>query len=237
MISRLGGAGAIGVALGLAGFFALESYRGSLGFENADNPAVMLQFLRQHAELYTLTGLTFVAIAAALVFAVVAVWHVTAPRRNGLLMQFASVFGMFAAAFFFAHGVLRVQAPGTIVHIDNLSHESGLAAYAAVQMAGTQGLGSSGAFALAIWGVGIAIANLRTGVLSRPVLLLAILPALFVVTGLGGPLLGISEGFYMLYMLSLLGLVVWCFALGIRLLRYAFDEAEVRGSKEKVAES
>lgn len=224
MISKLGGAATIVVGLGLAGFFGLEGYRGSLGFEDADNPEVMVEFLRQHAQLYTLTGLVFVIIAAAMVLAVVAVWRVAAPRGRGLAMQFASVFGLFSAAFFFAHGVLRVQSPDTIVHIDNLSHESGLAAYAAVQMAGTQGFASSGAFALAVWGVGIAIGSIGSGILSKPVLSLTVLPVLFLLSALGGPLLGSPDGLYMVYMLSLLGLMVWCFALGLRFMRLKWDD-------------
>lgn len=218
MTGKVGGAAMIVVALGLAGFFGLEGYRGSLGFEDADNPAVMLQFLRQHPQLYSLIGAIFVVIAAALVVAVVAVWHIALPKGIGIASQVASVFGLFSAAFFFAQGVLRVQSPGTIVHIDNLSHQSGLAAYAAVQMAGTQGFGSSGAFALAIWGVGTAIGGARAGLLSKPALFLTVLPALFILTGLGGPLLGSPDGLYVVYMLSLLGLIVWCFAVGLRLL-------------------
>lgn len=220
MISRVGGAAAVAVALGLAGFFALEGYRGSLGFEDADNPAVMVDFLRQHSQLYTVMGLIFVVVAAAVIVAVLAVWRLASPSGTGFAMQFASIFGLFSAAFFFAQGVLRVQSPGTIIHIDNLSHESGLAAYAAVQMAGTQGLASSGAFALAIWGVGIAFGGFRTGVLSKPVVFLTTLPALFILTGLVAPLVGSPDGLYMLYMLSLLGLMVWCLGLGIRLLRF-----------------
>ncbi len=216
---KVGGTALIVVGLGLAGFFALEGYRGSLGFSDADNPTMMLEFLRQHGRLYAVMGVIFVLIAMALVFAVISVWEVVAHERKGLTMRFASAFGLFSAAFFFAQGILRVQTPGTVVHIDNLNHESGLAAYAAVQMAGTQGFGSSGAFALAMWGVGTTVATFRTGVLPKAVLVATVFPALFILTGLGGPLIGSPDGLYMVYMLSLLGLMVWCLALGMRLLR------------------
>lgn len=217
--SRWGGVAAIVAALAALGVAGLEARRSSLGFADADDPRVMLEFFRQHADLYTTSGLLLVLLGISLAVAVLALWRATSAAAPGLLDAFGAVFGLFSTAFFFAQGVLRVQSPETILHIAGLDEASGLAAYAAVQMAGTQGLGSSGGFALAIWAVAVAVATWPTRTLPRPVALLAVLPATFLLIGLVGPLTG-ADGLYLLYLAGvLLGLPLWCIGVGMALLR------------------
>lgn len=217
---RSGGVAALLAGLGAVGVVGLEARRSSLGFDNADDPRVMLEFFRQHADLYASSGLLLIVVGISLAVAVLALWRATSAADPGLLNALGAVFGLFSSAFFFAQGVLRVQAPETILHIADLDEASGLAAYAAVQMAGTQGLGSSGGFALALWAVAVAVATWPRRTLPRPVAVLAVLPAAFLLIGLLGPLVGESYGLYLLYLAGvLLGLPLWCVGVGVALLR------------------
>lgn len=197
-----------------------EARRTSLGFEDADDPRVMLDFFRAHADLYTTSGILLILVGIALAVAVLALWRVTSAAGPGLLSPFGAVFGLFSAAFFFAQGALRVQSPETVLHIASLDEPSGLAAYAAVQMAGTQGFGSAGGFALAVWAIAVAVATWRGRSLPRLVGVLAVLPAAFLLIALFGRFIEASEGLYLLYVASVaLGLPLWCMGVGVALLR------------------
>lgn len=211
------------VGISVLAVVGLEIRRQSLGFDDADNPHTMLSFFRQHPDLYTATGLLWILIAIGLVVVVLVLWRVILARGSGLLIPFGSVFGLFSAAFFFAQGVLRVQSPGTILHIASLNEESGLAAYAAVQMAGTQGFGSAGGFAFAVWAITVAVATWRARTLPRLVAVLALLPALFLLMGLLGPLTEASEtseALYLLYIgVGVFATPFWSIGLGVALLR------------------
>lgn len=124
----------------------------NLGFRDADNPAVMISFLRQHSDVFTLTGLVSVLMGLSLVVAVISIWEI-APKGSGtMVLRVGTVFGPFSAVYFFGQGVLRVQSPGTLLHMAGLDPDWGIAGYLAVQMAGTQGLGSAGGFALSVSG-------------------------------------------------------------------------------------
>lgn len=218
--ARGGGVAALWAGLGSLGVAGLEARRTSLGFEDADDPRVMLAFFREHADLYTTSGILLILVGIALAVAVLALLRVTSAADPGLLSSVGAVFGLFSAAFFFAQGALRVQSPETILHIANYDEASGLAAYAAVQMAGTQGLGSAGAFALAVWALAVAGATWRPRTLPRPVAVLAVLPATFLLIALLGSLVEAAEGLYLLYVGSVvLGLPLWCLGVGVALLR------------------
>lgn len=211
---------AISAGLGFLGVAGLEARRTSLGFEDADNPRVMLDFFREHANLYTTSGILLILVGVALAVAVLVLLRVTSAADPGLLNPFGAVFGLFSSAFFFAQGALRVQSPETILHIANHDEASGRAAYAAVQMAGTQGLGSAGGFALAIWAIAVAAATWRARTLPRLVAVLAVLPAAFLLIALFASLVDAAEGLYLLYVASVvLGLPLWCMGVGVALLR------------------
>lgn len=220
--ARRGGAAALIAGFAALGVTGLEARRGSLGFDDADDPRVMLMYFREHADLYVIGGLLQVLLGMAAATAVIALWRLTSAAAPTMLNAVATVFGLFSSACFFAQGVLRVQSPGTILHIAGLDEQSGRAAYAAVQMAGTQGLGSAGAFALALWAAGVAVATWRPGALPRPVAAMAVLPFGFVLIGLFGPLAEGADALYPLYVLSAtVGLPLWCVAVGVALLRLA----------------
>jgi hypothetical protein len=215
----VGGVALLVVAVAYSTTWALELYRGSLGFEDADNPATMIAFLRDHPHVYTWSGIAFVVMAVALVLAVLAVREHFAHAPETVVMRTSAVLGLFAAAFFFGQGVLRVQAPGTLMHMAGLGREWGHAAFLAVQMAGTQGFASAGGFALDIWVVGTSLAGLRHRALPRFVGVLAVAPAAQLLIGLFGPLLDPLPGaVYFLYMASILGVIVWCVAFAVLLL-------------------
>ncbi len=217
--SRRGGVAALLAGLGASGVVGLEARRSSLGFEDADDPRVMLDFFREHADLYTASGILLILVGIALAVAVLVLWRVTSPAAPGLLNRFGAVFGLFSSAFFFCQGALRVQSPRTILHIADLDEASGLAAYAAVQMAGTQGFGSAGGFALAVWAIAVAVATWPGRTLPRFVAALAVLPAAFLLIAVFGPLVE-AEGVYLLYLAGVvLGLPLWCLGVGMALLR------------------
>lgn len=225
---RPGGVAAIIAGVGLLGVVGLEARRTSQGFQDADNPRVMLRYFEEHADLYTISGLLQILTGAMLVVTALALWRLTSVARPRLINSVGAAFGLLSAAFFFAQGVLRVQSPGTILHIAGLDEQAGLASYAAVQMAGTQGFGSSGGFALAIWAICVGIASWREPTLPRLLAGFAVLPTAFLLIGLLGSLYEAAQSLYLLYFASAaLGLPVWCIGLGVVLLRL---KSSTRGS-------
>jgi hypothetical protein len=227
---RLGGVAAILAGVAALVVVALEEHRSSLGFNDADDPRVMLRFFRQHPDVYTASGLALVVVGIGLAVAVVALWRVTSVADPGLLVRVGAVFGLFSSAFFFAQGVLRVQSPGTILHIADLDEQSGMAAYAAVQMAGTQGFGSAGGFSLAIWAIALALGTWRERTLPRALAVLAVPPAAFLLIGLLGSLIlsDTSQVLRLVYIASVvLGLPLWCMGVGAALLRLKPSPSQV----------
>jgi hypothetical protein len=218
---RLGGAALLLVAVAFSAFWSLELYREALGFQDADNPATMIAFLRQHPNVYTWSGIAFVVMGVALVVAVLAVRDLMGSEPGAVAINAAAVLGLFAAAFFFGQGVLRVQSPGTLMHMAGMGREWGHAAFLAVQMAGTQGLASAGAFALSLWAVWTSVAGQRRRALPRFVPVLAVAPAAHLLLGLFGPLLDALPGVgYLIYIGATFGVIFWCIALGVVLLRW-----------------
>lgn len=225
--SRIGGVSLLVAAVAFSATWALELYRGSLGFEDADNPATMIAFLRAHPDVYTWSGIAFVIMGVALVVAVLSLWELSASEPHLVALRAVGVLGLVGAAFFFAQGVLRVQAPGTLMHMAGLGRESGEAAFLAVQMAGTQGFASAGGFALDLWAVGTSVTALRRRTLPRYVAVLAVAPAAHVLLGLFGPLLDpLPFALYLVYIAAIPGVILWCGALAVALLRLPSGSAE-----------
>ena len=54
-------------------WFALESTPPRLGFEDTDDPAVMVGFIRQYPEVFTQAGIVLIVMAVSLTIAVLAV--------------------------------------------------------------------------------------------------------------------------------------------------------------------
>lgn len=218
--ATVGGIALLLFAVAYFAWFGLGMVRMNLGFEDADNAAVMLAFFQQHPDIYTLSGLTFVLAGITLTVAVIAVAEIAASRTTSIALRPISAFGLFAAGLFFAAGVLRVQTPGTVLHMARQNPDWGAAAYLAVQMAGTQGFASAAGFALSLWAVGISLLSVRTAVFPAWLSVLGVVLATPLVLGLFGPLVEGLQSFYPVYIASIFGVMVWCSLFGIVLLRW-----------------
>lgn len=200
-------------------WFALEIAPPLLGFEDTDDPALSLQFLRTYPEIYLLAGLTLFLMAAALTVATFAMFDTLAARANLLALRSVSVLGLVSATFFFGHGVLRHGA-GPMLHIDGLDPTWGQAAYLAVQMGGIHGFAQGAILALCSWAVGISLIGLRTKTLPVWLCAFGIVPGLRIVA-VFGPLGVVPDALWIVFIASIPGAMIWCLVLGIVVLRRA----------------
>src|SRR5688572_16690445 len=86
---------------GLAGivWFAFELMPPLLGFDDTDNPAVSLDYLRRHPQFYALAGTTSFVMAVATFIASFAVSDSIAPRAGSITHRSLTALGLFSAAF------------------------------------------------------------------------------------------------------------------------------------------
>lgn len=210
---------------GLASF-AFQLAPPMLGFDDTDNPAVSIAFVRTQPDIHVYAGLCLILMAIALVVAILSVADVVAPRADSLAIRCVSVLGLFAAALFLVTGGLRIGASGPLLHIAGLRDEWGEAAYLAFNVA-SQAVGISAIVALCLWAVGLSLIGLRTKVLPLALCVLGIIPAFRLVGGTLGPIgaLPDSEVLWILGMVSIPGTMVWCLLLGLVLLRRALGPA------------
>lgn len=214
-------AGAATITFAVAGIlsFALESSPTSLGIDG-DNPRQMVQWVRDHPEVYGQAGLALLAMAVSLTIGVLAVAELLKERVSPLALKSATAFGLFAAAMLFIHGAMRIGSSEPVIHIANYRAEWGESAYLAVQMAGVQGVGIAGILSLCLWAVGLSLIGLRYRVLPIALVILGVFPAIRVVTSTLG-VLGLLPDDDLLWMVSIsgiFGLVLWCLLLGVVLL-------------------
>lgn len=64
--SKVGAVSLIGFAVGGIAWFALELVPPGLGFEDTDDPATSLRFLREHAEVWAQAGVVLILMGLAL---------------------------------------------------------------------------------------------------------------------------------------------------------------------------
>jgi hypothetical protein len=230
--ARLGALSAIVFAVAGIAWFALEIAPPALGFEDTDSPAVMLPFLREHSELSIYAGLALIVMAICLTVATFAVWDALEPRADSLAARSTSAFGIFSAAFFLMHGVVRLAAE-PLLYIDGLSHAWGEAAYLIVQVIGIHGFAQAGSLALCMWAVGISLIGLRTRTLPLALCMLGVIPGLRLLGLLGGPLNVLPDVLWIVFMLAIPGVMLWCLLLGLVLLRRAFM-ASVKARVERL---
>lgn len=221
--SRVGALAFILFAIAGLAWFALELAPPNLGFEDTDDPAVSLRFLRAHGAIYAQGGLALLVMATSLTVAILGLWAALAPRADALALRTTTVFGLFAAAFFFMHGVVRLGVE-PLLYIDGLDHDWGEAAYVAIQMIGLHGFAQAAITAVCLWVTGVSLIGLRSRALPLALCVLAIIPA-FRLLGVLGPLGVLPEWGWFLFMASIPGLLVWCLLLGIVLLRRALASA------------
>ena len=221
-------AGLSTIAFALAGiaWFALEITPPGLGFEDTDNPAVMLGFVRAHPDIYVHAGLALILMAITLTVAVLGVAEVAARRANSLGLRTASAFGLFAAAFFLMHAGIRIGSSGPLLHIGGLKDEWGEVAYLASQVAG-QALQIGGIVGLCLWAVGLSLIGIQTRIFPLALLALAVFPVIRLVTGTLGPLglLPDSDLLWVLSIAAIPGTMLWCLVLGLVLLRRGLQSA------------
>jgi hypothetical protein len=143
---------------------------------DGDNPADSLRFLAEFGDLYAYSGLALVTGGVALVLAVLAIRRMLG--ELSLAFSTTSAFAVLSGGFLAVCGVMRMQAVGTVPHIQGLKESWGESAYLTVQIAGTQGLLSAGMMGLAAWLIALAIVFVRRGV-TGPILL-AVFPTIAV---------------------------------------------------------
>ena len=208
------------LAAGLAGiaWIWLELAPPRLGFDDTDSPEVSLRFLHAHPEVYGQAGVALFVLGAALLAASFVVADALAERSGRIAVRMLSAFGMFAAASFFLHGVLRFSAE-PILYIDSLDHDWGQAAYLAVQMVGIHGFAQAGTFALCAWVVGVSIVGVRAKVVPAALALLALLPGFRLVGLLVAPFVTLPDAWWLIGIAAIPGAMLWCLLLGVVFLR------------------
>ena len=213
------------IVFALAGivWFAMEGTPVGLGFEDTDDPAVMVGFVRQYPEVFVQSGTMLVLMAISLTVAVLAVVEVVRPRSVGVGLLSTSTFGLFSAGFFLFGGAVRIGSSGPLLHMAGLKQEWGEGAYVAAQVV-SQAILIGGVFAVCLWAVGLSLIGIRTKVVPLALCVLGVLPALRIVSGLLGPL-GLLPDVDILWVISIasiFGTVLWCLILGLVLLRRSF---------------
>jgi hypothetical protein len=222
--TRIAAISTIVFALAAIVWFVLEGTPPRLGYEDTDDPAIMVAFIRQQPEVFVQAGTMLVLMSISLAIAVLAVEEVVRPRSGGVGLRSTSALGLFAAAFFLFGGAVRIGSSGPLLHMAGLRDAWGESAYVAAQVV-SQAVLIGGIFALCLWAVGLSLIGLRTKVIPLALCALGVLPAFRIVSGLLGPL-GLMpdvEGlFWVLSIASIFGSILWCLILGVVLLRRSF---------------
>lgn len=219
------GVGALSaIVFGLAGlaFMALQVGAQSLGYEDTDNPAVSLAYLRGHLDNYVLQGIALFVMAIALTIVVFAAWDLLAGRSNSLALRTISTFGLVAGACFFLFGVMRYSVR-PLLYIDDLNPAWGETAYLVSQMAGIHGFAQAAIVTACGWAVGVGILGYRARALPRWLALLTVIPVIRLVAVLGplGAIDFLPDDLWIVFMLSIPGTMVWFILLGVVLIRRA----------------
>jgi len=204
-------------------WFVLEGTPQRLGFEDTDDPAIMVEFIRQHPEVFVQAGAMLVLMAISLAIAVVAVEEVIRPQPGSVGPRSTSVFGLVGAAFFLFGGAVRIGSSGPLLHMAGLEGAWGEGAYVAAQVV-SQAVLIGGIFAVCLWAVGLSLVGVRTKVIPLALCALGVLPAFRIVSGILGPigLLPNVDGLWLVSIASIFGTILWCLLLGIVLLRRGF---------------
>jgi hypothetical protein len=218
--ARIGGIALILFALAFITTFALEATRVSLGFEDGDNPEQSVAFIKKHGGIYEASGTLQIFMTITLTVGILAVAETIDQPTPSLLVKSITVFGLFAAAAYFLNGALRLAAARPLLYIDSLRHDWGVTTYLIVQIVGIQGFLQAGIINFSFWAIGVSFVNARRHMFPRALSVLVVFPAFHMFALLFGPLLGKAfDGLYLFYVLSVFGTILWCFLLGILLVR------------------
>ena len=116
-LAKIGGTALILFVLCFFAGFALESIRESLGFPDADNPGVMMNYLNARIDLFTLSGILNVLMGILLTITVLSVYETFGKNDKSLIFRFGTLFALFAAAYFFANGAASAALKGTLLAV------------------------------------------------------------------------------------------------------------------------
>jgi hypothetical protein len=222
--TRIAAISTIVFALAAVVWFVLEGTPPRLGFEDTDDPAIMVGFIQQHPEVFVQAGAMLVLMAISLAIAVLAVEEVVRPQSGGVGLRSTSAFGLFSAAFFLFGGAVRIGSSGPLLHMAGLREAWGEGAYVAAQVV-SQAVLISGIFGVCLWAVGLSLIGLRMKVIPLALCAFGIFPAFRIISGLLGPLGFLPDTgglFWVLSIASIFGTILWCLILGIVLLRRNF---------------
>lgn len=225
--ARIAAVATLFVAIAGIAWLVLESTPVRLGFQDTDDPALMVSFIRQHPEVFTQAGVVLIMMAIGLTIAVLAVADVVGPAAGALSLRATNAFGLFSAGFFLFGGGIRVGSSGPLLHMAGLSQATGQAAYVAAQVA-SQAVLIGGLLALCLWAVGLSVIGFRSRVLPLPLCLLGVLPGYRILSGLLGPV-GLLPDIGVLWLVSIasiFGTFLWCLLLGLVLLPRGFRAAK-----------
>jgi hypothetical protein len=197
----------------------LESTPARLGFEDTDDPTLMVGFIRQHPDVFAQAGVALVIVSIVLIVAVLAVGRVIAAQADGLTLRATTAFGLVGAAFLLLGGGVRVGSSGPLLHVAGIDPAFGEAAYVAAQVV-SQAVLIGGLLAYGLWAVGLSVVGYRSRTLPTALCALGILPAYRIGAGLLGPigLLPDLDIAWMLAIASIVGTFAWSLLLGIVLL-------------------
>jgi hypothetical protein len=226
------GVGALSaIVFGISGlaWTALELVPQSLGFNDTDDPAVSLAYLRENAEVYAMAGIALLVMSLALTIVVFAIWDLLVGRSGSLALRTVSAMGLMASASFFLFGVLRYGVY-PMLYIDGLNPAWGEVTYLVGQMAGVHGVAQAAILLGCSWALGVALLGVRSGVLPRWLALLAILPAVRLLSLLGPTriLEGLPGELWIILMLAIPGTMAWFILLGVAMLRSARVSPQAR---------
>ncbi len=207
-------------------WLVLESTPVRLGFEDTDDPALMVDFIRQYPDVFAQAGVVLILLAVGLTIAVIALAGVIRPAAGAVSNRATLAFGLFSAGLLLLAGGIRVGSSGPLLHMAGLSQATGEAAYVAAQVV-SQAVMNAALLALCLWAVGVSLIGFRSKVLPLALCALGVLPAYRIVGGLLGPV-GLLPDIGVLWMIgiaSIFGTFLWCLVLGLVLLRRSFRAA------------
>lgn len=186
---------------------------------DGDNPADSLRYLAEAGRAYLWSGALLGVGGAALITGAVGRLRARGGHPASMLLHVMLVLTIVAGTLIIGAGAIRMQATGTVPHIESLDTAWGEAAYLAVQMAGTQGMLSAGVFTMLVVTVALSIAEWRNGM--RAPLFVAALPAIALIVLLSDLFVpgfdsALPEFVFPVYFVSaLLGIPMWCAAYGV----------------------
>ena len=201
----------------------LESTPVRLGFEDTDDPALMVEFIRQYPDVFAQAGVVLILMAIGLTIAVLAVAGVIRPAAGALSNRATLAFGLFSAGLLLLAGGIRVGSSGPLLHMAGLSQATGEAAYDAAQVV-SQAVLNAAVLALCLWAVGLSMIGFRSRVFPLALCALGVLPGYRIVGGLLGPV-GLLPDIGLLWLIgmaSIFGTFLWCLLLGLVLFRRGF---------------